>query len=501
MSIISIEFIIFIICSLVIYHIIPAKYKWIILLITSYIFYSFGGIKTIGYLIVTTISTYLAGRKLENLNQKIVSIKNNKSLISKYTSWKKRIIFITCILNFGLLFSLKYLNLGLIIPLGISFYIFQSIGYIIDIYRNKISAEKNIFKFALFVSFFPQMIQGPISRYNLLSPQLLSENKFDFKNIEEGLKLLLWGYFKKLLIADRAAIAVNLIFNNYLNYKGSIILFSVILYCIQLYCDFSGGIDIIRGVSKLYGITLIENFKRPFFAKSLADFWRRWHISLGSWMKDYVFYPLSLSKPFIKLGKFIRKHIKGKSGQIIPVSIVTFIVYFLIGIWHGASFKYIAFGFWNGTLITIALLLEPTFIKIKNVLKIKNTSKIYNIFQVLRTSFLVLIGRYITRAGNFGTAIDMLKITITNFNFKELINGTILNLGLKLEDLVIIFIGILFILIIEFLEEKNIDLFKKLKSSPTIFQFIITFSFIAIIFIFGIYRDDYISSEFIYKQF
>ena len=345
------------------------------------------------------------------------------------------------------------------------------------------------------------MVQGPISRFNNLGKQLEESHDFSFENIEAGLNLLLWGYFKKLIIADRAAIIAKIVFNNFENYGGAIILFGVIFYCIQLYCDFSGGIDITRGVARLFGIDLVDNFKRPIFSTSLQDFWRRWHISLGTWMKDYLFYPLSLSKPFVKLGKFIRKHISGKAGQIIPVSIVTFIVYLVIGIWHEASFKYIAFGLWNGTLITLSLLLDPLFIKLKQKLHVDDKNKWFNMFRMIRTAALVLIGRYITRAANLGTTFAMLNKTFTNFKASELTNGTLLNLGLTTGDFVIVGFSVMLLLFIEGLQEHNVDVTKKLKEKNIVLQYAILTSFLVIIAAFGIYRGDYIASEFIYKQF
>lgn len=520
MSFVSLEFIIFIIISLILYYALPMKIRWIALLVASTSFYLMGGSQTISYLVFTTVITYLTARVISSLNEKN---KNAKELqdekgIKKIKLQKRLMVAFAAISNFGLLFFFKYWNeladlinnltsverlpiLELVLPLGMSFYIFQSIGYVIDVYRGKYNAEKNILKYALFVSFFPQMVQGPISRYGDLGKQLLQGNKFSFDNVRDGIQLIMWGYLKKLVIADRTAIVVNQVFNNFADYDGGIILFGVIFYCIQLYCDFSGGIDITRGTAKLFGIDLTENFKRPIFATSLADFWRRWHISLGSWMKDYLFYPLSLSKPFIKLGKWVRNHIGGKAGKIIPVSIVTFIVYFAIGIWHGASAKYIVFGLWNGTLITISLLLEPLFIKIKEKLKIKNENVGFKIFQIARTSLLVLIGRYITRAGRFMSAVQMLKLTITTFSLKGIADGTLLNMGITWQDYVIILVGTIILLLVEALDEFGKGFKNMLNKKNFIVQWAVMMFFIISLFIFGIYRGNYIASEFIYKQF
>lgn len=253
-------------------------------------------------------------------------------------------------------------------PLGLSYFIFQSVGYVIDVYRGKLPAQKNPLKYGLFVSFFPQMVQGPISRYDQLAPQLLAERSLDWRDLKFGIQLCLWGYFKKLVIADRAAVLVNAVITENCPYGGAVIASGILFYCIQLYCDFSGGIDITRGVARMFGIDMAENFRRPIFAMSLTEYWRLRHITLGAWMRDYVFYPLSLSKAFGRLSRWARTHIRGTGGKIFATSLATFIVYLIIGIWHGANFRYIAFGLWNGVLITASLLLERTFLRWKSAL-------------------------------------------------------------------------------------------------------------------------------------
>lgn len=566
MSFVSLEFIIFVVVSLLAYYILPLKIRWLALLIMSYAFYFIGGGSTIAYLIFTTITTYLAARGIDILNQKNKEIKSTQEIkknqliqrdkqtqnskqiqksqqekilnttkskqekilnniksqqekmLEKIKNKKRFLVAFAAISNFSLLFFFKYWNnlvatingvldseklpiFELILPLGISFYIFQSIGYVIDVYRNKYPAEKNPLKFALFVSFFPQVIQGPISRFNQLGNQLFVGNKFSYDNLKDGIQLAMWGYLKKLVIADRAAIVVNEVFNNYANYDGGVILIGVILYCIQLYCDFSGGIDITRAVAKMFGINMTENFKRPIFATSLADFWRRWHISLGTWMKDYLFYPLSLSKPFIKIGKWIRNHLSGKAGKVIPVSLVTFIVYFAIGIWHGSSLKYIVFGLWNGVLITTSLLLEPFFINVKSKLKIDDKKPWFKGFQILRTSILVLIGRYITRAGRFLAAVEMLKLTVTTFSLNSVFDGTLLKMGLTFQDYIVILIGTIVLLIVEAFDEAGKNLRIKINHKNFGVQWAVMMVSLLVLLVFGICRGDYIASEFIYKQF
>ena len=324
MAINSFYYFLFLIVVGVFYYILPKQYQWIVLLISSIAFYIISTGKLVFYLVVTTTATFIAGLLLEKLNKRRNYQANQQSNEiqkqeedhkQKRINKAKKIVLSTCLLiTFGILAFVKYsaffieitssllpslyndfdyLMFDYLLPLGISFYTFQSIGYIFDVYRKKIKAERNFGKFALFVSFFPQIIQGPISRYNELANQMYVGHKFDYTQAKFGLQLMLWGLFKKMVIADRAKIIVNTVFNNYKEHNGIIIFIGVALYSLQVYSDFSGGIDIVRGVAQLLGITLPQNFRQPFFATSIEDYWRRWHITLGSWMRDYVLYPLS----------------------------------------------------------------------------------------------------------------------------------------------------------------------------------------------------------------
>lgn len=525
MSFTSVSFFIFIFITIFLYYVLPKKIQWVVLLISSYIFYMASGVKLLAFLLFTTITTFFSGIFIGNLNKKYKSQSDGlesdekKQLSSIFRRKKKCIVTIAILLNFTLLFFLKYYNfviegvnsifgsnmfgkLNILLPLGISFYMFQSIGYVIDVYRGKYEPDKNFFKFALFVSFFPQIIQGPISRYDSLAHQLYAKQKLDFDNLKYGITFMMWGYFKKAVIADRAVVVVNYVFDNYLGLNGTFILIGVIFYCIQLYCDFSGGIDITRGIAKIFGIDLVENFKRPYYATSLGDFWRRWHITLGSWMKDYLFYPLSLSKAFGKLGKFSRNHIGGTLGKILPTSIASFIVFFAIGVWHGGSDKYIFFGLWNGVIIMASILLEPVYKKLSELLHINLDSFLWYIVRIVRTSVIVCIGRYFTRAASLAVAFEMLKNTVYKFQLSSLFSGeTWLNLGLTTYDYVVVIVATILVLVLGAIEEKGISVVKAIEKKNSFVQGTIILASILILIVFGIYRGANISSDFIYKQF
>lgn len=314
MSFTTFEFFLFALMALVVYYIIPKKVRWVWLLILSYMYYFSYHVTTVWMMILTTAVTYTGGILLGKLNSekpdKDADRETKKAFKKDITNKKKKVVLCVILLSFGVLAVCKYTNfmigningilsafgsserlsvLKLTLPLGISFYTFQSVSYVVDVYRGKHEPQKNFFKYALFVSFFPQLLQGPIGRYERLGEQLYEGHAYDLKNIQFGLQRILWGMLKKMVLADRVNAAVTLIFNNYWNYGGWINVFGVILYSIQLYADFSGGIDITIGIAQMFGITMDENFRQPYFSRSIGEFWRRWHITLGTWMKDYIF--------------------------------------------------------------------------------------------------------------------------------------------------------------------------------------------------------------------
>lgn len=340
----------FLLIGLVVYYLIPRKFSWIWLLMLSYIYYFTFNIRTSLYMVSTTLFIYFGGLALNKvIDNGNTYLKENKEQLTKEEKKaykeclkkRKRLVLTAIILLcFGQLAVVKYSGFALeningimslfgskkqfdvvqfALPLGISFFTFQSVSYIVDVYQGKYVCQKNPFKLALFVSFFPQLLQGPIGRYDRLSGQLYEGNKFDLTNIEFGLQRIIWGLGKKLILADRAAVVVNEVFGNYDNYGGLFNVVAVLMYSVQLYMDFSGGIDIVIGTAQMFGIKMDENFRQPYFSKSIGEFWRRWHITLGAWMKDYIFYPMSLSKGMNKFSKWGRKHIGNFVGRTLPI--------------------------------------------------------------------------------------------------------------------------------------------------------------------------------------
>ena len=525
MVFISWTFVLFLAAAVIVYYLVPLRARWTVLLAASAVFYLSGGVKPVCYLLFTASTTYAAGLLLDRMNRKRGEIpKGDKEAQEKLKSKKKAVVAVTLIANFGMLYCLKYLGftanaissvIGLfggevnfsvpdfILPLGVSFFMFQTAGYVIDCYRGKYPAERNYAKYALFASFFPLMVQGPISRYDRIAPTLLSGNRLNCENIRGGIQLMMWGYMKKMIIADRAAVVVNAFFDDYASYGGAVTAFAVIFYCINLYCDFSGGIDITRGAAQLFGVETEKNFERPIFAASLAEYWRRWHITLGGWMRDYVFYPISLSKSFGKLGKWSREKLGGKLGKIFPTSCATFIVYLIIGIWHGANFRYIFYGFFNGAIITSSLLLVGVYMKMKEKLRINDKALYWRIFSMARTCFIIFIGRFITRSPRLLVAFELIGRTFNPMKLAagELVNGTLLGFGLTAADYGIVAVSVIVMLILEWYEEKHGSVREALAKQNAFVQWAaIAVPMIALL-LFGIFRGSYIASEFIYKQY
>lgn len=518
MAFTSWEFLTLVAGTAVVYYLLRRHTQWPLLLIASLIFYAAGGLSALVWLFVIAGITWAAGMILEPLNTARKALeKGDKAGQQRIKRRKKAVVAVAAVLCFGLLYAMKYWNttvalfpssLGqrlprwdFLMPMGLSFFTFQSVGYVIDVYRGKYAAQKNPAKYLLFVSFFPQMIQGPIGRYDALAPQLLGRHDLDWRMVNRGIQLAMWGYFKKMVIADRAAVVVAKVITDNCPYGGAVIAVGILAYCIQLYCDFSGGIDISRGVAQMLGIEMAENFRRPIFATSLADYWRRWHITLGQWMRDYVFYPLSLSKPFAKLGKWGRRHLGGLPGKILATSSATFVVYLIIGIWHGANFRYIIYGLWNGTVITASLLMEHRFLAWKKALHIDSHSRGWRWVSMVRTWVLVFLGRYITCAPRLLVALSLMVTTVLHPVPSQLWDGTVLQLGLTASDWIVVLLGMTVVLAVEWYQERGGHVRETLERQNGFVQWLAVVVPLAVILLLGVYRSGYISSSFIYGQF
>ena len=532
MSYTSLGYMLFVACCLIFYYIFPKKHRWWVLLAASIGFYAIVCLKYISFVFVTAASTYAGGRILESYankhkayikSQKGVWPKEERDLYkAKVSRRKKWITAAILLLNFGILGFLKYYNffadalnvllnplggglpeLGLFLPLGISFYTFQSMGYIIDIYREKFPAERNFGKMLLFTSFFPQIVQGPISFYSDLSGKLYEGHDISFSNIKQGVLLITWGFFKKLVIADRLVNTVLTIPAEYEKHSGTVILITALFYAVQLYADFSGGIDISRGVSQLFGIDLAENFRRPYFSRNISEYWHRWHITLGAWLREYLFYPIAMSKLFQKFGRSLKKHFGMKISKVLPVSIASLITFIVVGIWHGAYWRYVGFGLWNGLIIMVSTLLEDKYAVWKKTLHIRDTNKLFILFQMFRTFLIVLVGYYFDIAPGFTAALKMMWLSITDFHISELADPAIFDaLGVSSASLILVAVAVLALLVCSIVQECSGRTLREMICSKGFWAeagvFLLLFWVVAI---FGVYGPGTNPAEFVYMQF
>ncbi len=535
MALNSLPFLLFLAAVTAVYYIVPKKIQWAVLLVASYGFYISAGLENVVYIIASTLFTYISGlvmqkmrddfqKKLSSLGEEVT--KADKQQMKKAVTKKIRLIqTLTVLVNLGVLAYFKYFNffignvnnvfaifkwdvslplINVLAPLGLSYYTFNSIGYLIDVGRGKLKAEKNIGKFALFTSFFPSIVQGPLFRYGDVGVQLQTPHSFDYQNVKFGAQLILWGFFKKLLIADRVSVIALTVFSpDFTDYSGSHIFFGVLAYSFQIYCDFSGGVDITRGAAEMLGIDLPLNFSRPFFATSMADFWRRWHMSLGAWMREFVFYPIMLSKPVTAVAKVFRKRFGGHAGKIVPSVAAPLVVFFLIGIWHGLTWQYICNGLYNAILISASVALAPLYKKLAEKLKINTEAFSFRLFQMGRTFLLLCVSRVIVKAPSIADAGKMIKAMFTDIDLAFItgINGEIFEFGLGALEMFMLFIFLLVLLVVGVLQENGMKLRETIAKQNIIFRWAVYLIAMAVILIFGTYGPEYDAASFIYGGF
>ena len=530
MSFVSFKFLGFITAVILLYFIVPKKYRWVELLIASYVFYYLCSKQLVLVHLGTTLWTFFIGKQIGNILQNgktyLTEHKAEMDAVSRkaykavYKTKAKRLMFLGIFTDLAVLLFMKYFNffgslvnpilidtghstipvLNLLLPLGISFYTLQAMAYLIDIYREKIAPDTNPLKFMLFMAYFPQLTQGPIPRHKQLASQLYEGHDFSYERLCNGLQLMLWGYFQKIVIADRAAIPVNTIFGSIGSYHGMQVFFAAALYGLQIYADFNGGMDIIRGFSQILGIELELNFQQPYFAQSVEEFWRRWHITLGSWMRDYVFYPLSLSKAFVSLSRNSRKLLGNYVGKKLPSFLSMFVVYLLVGFWHGAGTNYIAYGLWNGAFIMSSILLEAAYARLKDLLGIDENLLFWQIFRMIRTFIILSVGRIFTKmptAESGMTVIRSIGNQLRDLSFLS----SLKNLGIDDRNWTVLLVATLVLFLVDFLHEKNVHIRENVAKQHIIFRWSLYYLAIIVILVFGIYGPAYNASEFIYQGF
>ena len=469
MDFLSFTFAVFFIISIICYYGLPKNTRWIVLLISSMVFYVWSVPYLLGYLLFSAVTTYLFGRWSENHPKK------GKGLLGA-----------VILVNLIVLLFVKFAPLAgvsLLVPMGISFYTLQVIAYCVDVYQGKTESQKNFLKYLLFVSFFPQILQGPIPRYNQLKGQLFEGQEFDYRKFKFGFQLILWGLFLKMVIADRAAIFVNNVFPAYHLYEGTILAVAAVLYSIQLYTDFLGCVCIAMGAAEVYGIQLQTNFERPYLAVSIKDFWRRWHISLSSWLRDYVYIPLGGNR-------------KGKLRRYVNLMLT----FFVSGIWHGSGLQYIFWGLMQGGYQIAGEVLMPVRKKIRGLLKIQGTETFFVLWQRLCTFVLITISWVIFRSSSLRAGISMLKRIATDWTPWVLFDGSIYKFGIEQKNFLAWILCVVLMAVMEVLQEKG-NIREHLEKQHLFVRWSIYLGAIALIVVLGVYGPGYSATQFLYGQF
>ena len=482
MSILSLEFLAFSALVILLYYCLPLKTRWIVLLTGSAAYMALAGWQSIAHLSAVTLVMWGGGHALQ-----------------KHKS--KALLALCLILDLGAMVFLKYWpalsGVSLILPLGLSYFTFQSAGYLIDVYRGKAEAQKNPLKAWLFIGYFPQLAQGPISTWKELGHQLLTGHRFDPDTFVSGFQLLLWGYFKKMVIADRLTKTTEALINGS-NLPGWFILGGVILYTVRLYLDFSGGMDVVRGLSRMVGVELPENFRRPFFAKSVSEYWRRWHITLGAWFRSYLLYPLTTSWAGIGLGKIASKAFGKKTGRTVPSALATMLVFLLIGVWHTANWNAVVYGAYFGVVMAASMLLEPLWKTLRTTLNLPKGGWMTS-FRLFRTWLLILLAQYFAFTLNPEMGLSLLRGTFQAWDFSGFAIQTTAVMA-PLEWM-IAGAGCLIVLTVDIICEKKFDLCGKLAKTPFYIRWPVLLLLILAIVTFGVYGAGYDGAAFLYTQF
>ncbi|MEG0328247.1 MAG: MBOAT family O-acyltransferase [Erysipelothrix sp.] len=521
-------FVLFLPITLLLYQLTPKKFRWGVLLFSSLVFYVLISKWQFIFVLLTTLLIYLYGLGINYIDTRKnssedESSENRRELKKHVLTKKKRFLKIVISLILLILIVLKYtpfiskniqaivssLSFGVeipimkfIVPLGISFYSLQAVSYCVDIYRGVVQPEKNFLKLCLYLCFFPTIMQGPITRYSDISPSLYAGDSITMSSFSGGLQRIIWGFFKKIVIADRLNALVSAILDvNHSNFSGSVILFGALIYTIQLYMDFSGIVDICIGTSDIFNIKIPENFRQPFFAKTVTEFWKRWHMTLGAWLKDYVFYPVMLSRHIKSLTKKTRKKLGKNASLIITNTIALFVVWLCNGFWHGAGWNFVLYGIYYFTLITLALIFEPVFKKIKKRLRLDKHTFSLRFLQTLKMSVIIIFGELIFRVESIQKLIMMLKNVIFKFQLSDFVNGLNSVPAFKIIDIGVVFFALIVVFVVNLLKEKGLDPFQMVFTWPTWARWSLTYTFILVIVIFGAYGNGYAPVDIIYAGF
>lgn len=499
----SIEFIAFTLGVILVFFIFPRKLRYLWLLAASIFFYALWGIPYAILLLVSAVLTFFLGILCEKNagecteNPKAPRCAKKKYLILGIAALAAELVvfkyldFILSqlnVVNAAFHIKLRFRGLGLLLPVGISFYVFQSIGYLVDVYRGKTRAERDIIRFLLFITFFPKIVQGPIERADGFLQQirdLEQRSRFNYQRVTNGLITALWGLFMKMVIADRIGIVVDQVFSTYFVYGTVELVFGAVCYAIQIYCDFAGYSAIAVGVARVFGLDLIQNFDCPYFSMSTSEFWRRWHISLSTWFRDYVYIPLGGSR----CSKW-RKRLN---------VLITMLV---SGIWHGAGWNFVFWGLIHGAYQATGDLCAAKLSGFRERMHVRTRSKSYRVGKMLVTFVLIDFAWIFFRAQNLAIAVDYLRRLFCNYNPWALFDGSLLRLGLDQIEMNVLCLSMALLIVVDVVQyRRRIRIDQMLENQCLWFRWGVIILLFTLVWVCGEYGPFFSSSDFIYQSF
>lgn len=541
---------------IIVYFVVPQKKRWIVLLAASIVFFLTWSLEMFPFALFAAFVAWIAARKIEKRYEALNAYtkKQKKAVTKKQTDLtqetKKKCRHILWIAAAVILFMLIYSKIqyvmadipvlsgivallsdlyrtvsqffakipilsyfasdtaaqeggqfSFLVPLGISYYTLSLVGYLADVYWRKERAERNFGKLLLYALYFPKILEGPIAKHRNIAQQLNEGGNFDYTRLCHGLQRMLWGYFKKLVIADRISLLVTEVYGNYTEYFGTVLFVATVAGAVQLYCDFSGCMDIALGISEVFGIELEENFRRPFFSESAAEFWRRWHITMGVWFKDYIYMPLAVSPKLIRAAGTVKKRAGKRAGKNFMTIVPLAVVWFLTGLWHGTGMNYIVWGIYWGALIILSSVLEPELKKLTKLLHINTESSGYRRFRCIRTFLLFCVSRVITIPGDLHATAEIFRRILFHFSPWEFFDGTLYTIGLDRPDFLLALLTLFILYLVGKKQEQGIAIRQKVDSLFLVWRWLIYLAAIFAVLIFGIYGAGYDASAFVYMNY
>ncbi|MCF6413699.1 MBOAT family protein [Collinsella tanakaei] len=501
------------------YQLVPPRVRPYVLLAASCVFYASVSGVLIAFVLFSAVSIWLVGLALSSLDRQQAAARSaaadadaRRAMKRRYRRYRRGAVTVGVAVNIGLLAVLRYLPhfvpaggvldiSGIGVPMGISFYSLQAVSYVVDVYRGGVQAERNPLRLALFLSFFPQVMEGPISRYGQVDASLSAGRPITADGLWSGSVRIMWGLVKKMVVADRVNVLVKTVFSDHAAYDGGVIALAAALYTLQLYCDFSGTMDFAVGAGRIFGVTMPENFRQPFASRTAAEFWQRWHISLGAWFRDYVFYPVSLSVPVKRVTGAARRALGNRVGPLAASGIALGCVWLGNGIWHGAGSQYLLFGLYYFVLIWLGGFAGLAGDAVCGRMGVSRSGAAWRTWQRVRTLAVIVVGELIFRASSAGDALAMLSRLVGGFTFASAADGTVLGLGMDAADFALVAVAILVLAAVGRARESGVHPLARLCPTPYAGRAAVVMTLFLVAIVFGAYGENYQPVDPMYAQF